>query len=426
MRILPITNTDYRQRTNFGNKQTLVSGVIKNTAPNIGKTTAEIGGAVMVLAAITGAKAKADNNIDDFQIRDLTDEEFEAKKAEILAKKDEFRPFRYLRDDMFTKWNVQLFDYMYQDCKGLTSDYPTHKDLEKENSLKLYDEYVRLLCDRKSRPQIETKDQAKVVLKMLKMPWFFGSDGDGDYAFALNNADYNIIGKKSAEIRNVKLKILDELEKNREKYEKSTYQQINNISQMVADVTTYRGLNIALKMIRHPELLEADHCDLRVSDFFKEVSENKEQAKIASDIIDKLIKNPELFKKEDFNHALTYMLTYPNNDYKKELVLNFLDNPALFDYEDFVYNMPGIISQFPSSNSIADSKIRKDVFETLQYYKQHPELLKNQEPYKYPDFVYALISYCEPPDMDCPEWPTSHDVLDAIMENPELFEDDDW
>jgi len=426
VRILPITNTDYRQRTNFGNKQTLVSRVIKNTAPNIGKTTAEIGGAVMVLAAITGAKAKSDNTLDNFQIKDLTDEEFEEKKAEIIAKKDEFRPFRYLRDDMFTKWNVQLFDYMYQDCKGLTSDYPTHKDLEKENNLALYKGFMRLQCDHQYRIPIETKDQAEVVLKMMKMPWFFASDGKGDYAFALNNAGYDIEGKKSAEIRNVKLKILDELEKNREKYETPTYNQMKNISEMIAEVSTYRGLNIALKMIRHPELLEADQCDLRVSDFFKKVSSDKERAKISSDIIDKLIKNPELFKKEDFNHALTYMLTYPNNNYKKELVLNFLDNPALFDYEDFVYNMPGIISDFPSSNSIADSKIRKDVFETLQYYKQHPELLKNQEPYNYPDFVYALISYCEPPDMDCPEWPISDKVLDTFKENPDLFEDDEW
>jgi len=424
MKILPITTTDCRQKMNFGNVNKAASKFIQSSLSNLGQTAKTLSGAVIVLSAIN-TKSKKKDDLANFQIKDLTDEEFEAKKAEILAKKDEFEPFRYLRKDMFTKWNVQLFDYMYQDCEGLFSNNPTDEDLEKEKNLELYKGYMRLQCDHQYRIPVETKEQAEVVLKMMKMPWLFASDGDGDYAYALNNAGYNIKGKDSAEIKNVKLKILDELEKNREKYEEISYDQKKNISEMVADVTTYRGLNIALKMIRHPELLEAEQCDLRVSDFFKRISENKEQAKITSEIIDKVIQNPELFKKENFNHALTYMLTYPRNEHKKNLVLAFIENPALFDYEDFVYNMPGIICDFPSSESSEDVKIRQDVFETLKYYKKHPELLKEQKPYEYPDFVYALISYCELPDLSCPAWPISDEVLDAIRENPELLEDDD-
>ena len=227
------------------------------------------------------------------------------------------------------------------------------------------------------------------------MPWFFAADSD--YAYALNNAGYNIKGKKSAEIKNVKLKMLDELEKNRKNYEECTYDQRANICEMIANVTTYRGLNIARKMINNSKLLDIDHLDIDVRNFFKRISENKDQAKIASEIIDEVVKNPELFEKEHFARALSIMLAFTNNTCQKDLELAFLDNPALFEYEDFVLNLPGIICDFPSSENAEDIETRKDVFETLDYYKKNPELLKNQQPYKDPDFVYALTHYCKYP-----------------------------
>ena len=419
MKVLPVT---HQSQTHIHFKNNFVKNTRNITKMN---PTTTLGLPMAIICMVGVTKSKSNENTEDFKIREITNQEFGAKKAEILENKNGCELFKYIREESLTPYSVQLYDYMYQDCKGLMSDYPTHKDLEKEKNFALYKEYMHLQCDSQFRVPVENKDQAKVVLKMMKMPWLFASDCDGDYAHALNNAGYNIKGKKSAEIRNVKLKMLDELEKNREKYEAPTYDQIENISHMIAHVTTNRGLNVALKMIKHPELLNADQCDLSVSDFFKRISENKEQAKIVSEIIDKLVQKPELFSKEDFDHALTYMLQYPNNGYKKELVLKFIDNPALFDYEDFVYNMPGIISDFPSSESTDGAHTRLCVFETLNYYKRHPEDLKDQEPYKYPDFVYKLTGYCEPPDMSCPEWPISTQLLDAISENPLLIEDDD-
>jgi len=212
-------------------------------------------------------------------------------------------------------------------------------------------------------------------------------------------AEDDLEGGKSAEIKNVKQTIRDELEKNREKYKESSYTQKSNINGILAHVTTEDGLNTALKMIRHPELLEANECDLRVNDFFKRISQNKEQAEIVSEIIDKLVKNPELFKKEDFNCALTYMLIYPNNEYKKNLILTFLDNPALFDYEDFIDNMPGIISDFPSYKNAEDINTREGVFRNLKYYKEFPSSLERKDEYDEPEFVRYLTHYCVRSDM---------------------------
>ena len=420
MKILPVT---HQSQTHIHFKNNLVKSTRNITKMN---PTTTLGLPMAIICMVGVTKSKSNDNTEDFKIREITNQEFGAKKAEILENKNGCELFKYIREDSLTPYSVQLYDYMYQDCKGLMSDYPTHKDLEKEKNLALYEEYMHLQRDSQFCVPVENKDQAEVVLKMMKMPWLFAADGDGDFAHALNYAGYNIKGKKSAEIRNIKITMLNELEKNRDKYRECSYNKKENITSMVTDVTTGRGLNIALKMIRHPEFLEADQCDLGVAEFFKRISQSEEQAKIVSDIIDKLIQNPELFKKEDFNYALTYMLKYPNNEYKKQLVLTFIDNPALFDYEDFVGNMPGIICDFPSSESKEDIETRQEVFETLDYYKKNPELLKNQKPYEYPDFVYALISYCELPDMDCPAWPIPDKFIKTISENPELLEDDDW
>ena len=391
MKILPIKSINAKHIPYIQVKNGKTSNITDYSNQNA-KSNMPLNGSALLI--YFGAAKSAEDKLEDFKIRELTDEEFKAKKAKIMSNKNKFGPFWNISEDMLTKYNVQLFEYMYEDCKGLTSDYPTHKDLEKENNLELYNEYMRLQCGHHCVP-VETKEQAQVILKMMKMPWFFAADSD--YAYALNNAGYNIKGKKSAEIKNVKLKMLDALEKNREKYEDCSSYQRKNICEMIADVTTYRGLNIARKMINNPELLDIDHLDIEVRNFFKRISANKEQAKIASEIIDKVVKKPELFEKEHFARALSIMLAFTNNTCQKDLGLAFLDNPALFEYEDFVLNMPGIICDFPSSEKAEDIETRKDVFETLDYYKKNPELLKNQQPYKDPDFVYALTHYCKYP-----------------------------
>ena len=203
MKILPVTNESHT-RIYFKNN------LVKNTR-NITKMspTATFGVPMSIICMVGVAKSKSSDNTEDFKIRDITNQEFGAKKAEILENKNGCELFKFVREDSLTPYSVQLFDYMYEDCKGLMSNFPTHRDLEKENNLALYKGYMRLQCDHQYRIPVENKDQAEVVLKMMKMPWLFAADGDGDYAFALNNAGYNIEGEKSAEIRNIKLKILN-------------------------------------------------------------------------------------------------------------------------------------------------------------------------------------------------------------------------
>lgn len=388
MKVLPITNTDYVQKINFGGVHKIASKFVQSGLSDLGQTVKTLSGAVIVLAALN-KKQKAENAEADFQIKELTDEEFETKKNEILAKKKKFEPFKYLRKDMFTKWNVQLFDYMYEDCKGLTSKNPTDKDLEKLNNFELYNSFMQLQCSHHCVP-VKNKEQAEVILKMMKMPWFFASDGDGDYDYALNNAGCHIEGENIAKIKDVKLKMLDELEKNREKYKEATSDQKNNIIDMITSVNTENGLNIALKMINNPHLLDTDSCYVNSNRFFKEISQNEERAKIASEVIDKILSKPELFEKEYFKESIVTILSGTTNNYKKDFVFKLLETPELFDKDYFVGNLPGIIRFFPKGESAKAIETRKGIYQRLE------DLISDIEYDSFDDVVDCLTDYyCE-------------------------------
>lgn len=368
MKILPITNTNCINKINFNGGVTKgTNKVIQNIAPEIKTTATALSGAVIVLAAIN-TKSKKKNDLADFQIKDLTDEEFEAKKSEIISRKDDFKAFKYLDEEQINKWKVQLFDYMMQNpeeynderymktVKNMTNQYSTGSD-------------------------ITDKNQAEVALRMLKMPWFLKAY---DYAseYGIGNVARTATNGK---VKNIKLKMLNKLDEYKDLKTFSGTQEVA-IIQMLKDINTEYGLKVALKILENPDILDdQNHWHSGFSkDCFGEFSNKKQYADIKLDVIDRISSKPELFETKYFKNSLAGILNNITTQEVKEFAFKAFENPLLFENEKFADSFGSILYYY----HYEQKDIQEGLMKILSAIEQRPELFKSE---KFNDELERLV-----------------------------------
>ena len=357
-----------------GNINYIRTAIKYNKNPNIKAwVTDEFGVKSKILsdgfkAKLAGKNVKADTETqtDDFQIRELTDEEFEAIKNKLC---DDIRYIvvnqcQYIiHREHLNKWNVQLIDYALE-------------QLEKYNdySLKeLYKEFIRIETDKYDdifHHHIKTECGAGVALRMLKNPWpFYNPDGFDDSlgcAMCINEIGSQITNNSVAI---VKTNLLDKLETDYNKEVRySSNEKYENIRDLLRKVTTGSAQSKAAKIIRHPELLGIENCSQMVSsekgienvfllsqydvpgiESFSQISSNNQQK-----IISKMLENPNLFKSKDLKKNLVRILAhYTDEKLKKQSaevvnkVIEILDEiqkrPELFENPMFLRDLPNLI-----------------------------------------------------------------------------------
>ena len=356
MRVSLITAMDYRQKTSF--KGGVKAGVkaAQNVMPKVGA-----GAGAVVLLALTGvqnANKSSENSKDDFQIKNLTDEEFEAKKSEVIAHKDDFKPFKSLYKGDFNKWNVQLFDYMMKN--------PTEY-----NDVK-YSRMVEQMTNVNDFNLIDNKNGAEVALRMLKMPWFLSNNR---YArdFGVTAVALNVNDNK---VKDIKLQMLNELDKYKDKKTFSD-SQLYAVNKILKDINTNDGLKVALKLLDNLEILNDQNPYSRglTKDCFEIFSNEKEYADIKLELIDKINSKPELFETPYFKHATAGILSYVTDRKTKDFALKILDNPNLFKSSSFADNLGYILYNFP----VNDTKQSSVILNLLDTIDKKPELFKNEK-----------------------------------------------
>ncbi|MBO7673259.1 hypothetical protein J6S88_07635 [bacterium] len=354
MRILPLINASYDNKMNFK------SGVIKSagsvlTSPEVANTAKAVGGAVLVYLNVINSNKSSKNKKDDFQLRKLSEEEFETKKEDILSHTKDFKAFEYINSEGINEYNVQLFNYMLLNPETYNETY--YRRLVDEMSEDFWAE------------KLNNEYSSSVALRMLKMPWFLRSTHD----FA-RNSDLLPISSSATnkELRDIKLQMLDKLDEYKGEAEFSGMQE-SAIVRLLLDIKTEDGLKVALKLLEHPEIL--DSRSRFSKDCFGDFSNEKDFADIKIALIDKINSKPELFETKYFKDCIGGIFSNVTDDETKTLTLKVFDNPKLFESRDFAKYLQDILYHF----SYTKKEEQEVVYKMLDAIEKKPELFKNEK-----------------------------------------------
>lgn len=344
MQVLPINNCSNHGSFKGGVSTRVLRKAILKTTPNIEKPMS-----VMTGAALAGFGAIAASDKDNFKIREISDKEFQNKKYKIVRNKETFDSFYPIQQRQLNKWNVQLLDYMLK-----------HPDVYQKNSNIIVDHIAGLY-------DVNNKNSAKVILKMLKMPWLFNCES---MKFALSGVSYLSSDEKTADI---KMKILDMLENSDKNFSNT---QMIHLKFILEHAATEDGLKVAEKLIKNPQILKARGIS---EEAFRHFMNDKKYADIKLEIIDKLNSNPELLEQEDFlNHAHGFINNVAD-DVTKEFALKILDNPILFKSKSFSGALNNILFEYPKSDNNSAKKTRQIMDKILDAAIKRPELFENKK-----------------------------------------------
>ena len=368
MKILPIINTNYDNKTNFRGIPQASSKAVQQVLPDAGKI-AKLG-AVAVLAYL-GVNQKNKNDADDFQIRELTQEEFDKNRDEIIRAHEEahdewlrmkeyydknevnyseynFPTFAFIDDCNLTPWNVQLLDYMLK-----------HPETYKYNYNDLAKDIVEL-------GNGNNQKSAEVVLRMLKMPYLFPQERNTKKHLGMNGYMY---AEDKAE---AKMQILDMIEKNKTDYDTA---QIFNLRDILTWIKTDDGLRVAKKMIEKPDILKAWIHE----NAFRYFSNEKEDADIKIAYTDKINSKPELLKDERFIKYIGDTFNNVGDKETLEFACKLWDNPILFESESFRKLAKGMIYYYPRHDNDRNIGTREVMNKIVDAVAKRPELFKNQK-----------------------------------------------
>mgnify|MGYP003571296854 CR=1 FL=1 len=364
MQIMPINNSI--TNTNFRNR--VVTKSVKKATLN---QTKKLEKPVIVLTSVALAEKiinKAVKN-DNFQIKELTQEEFEQKCKEIKKAHEEahdewlkfkenydkneisysewtFPSFAFIDDDRLTQWNVQLLDYMLK-----------HPETYKYNYNDLAEDIVEL-------GNGNNQKSAKVVLKMLKMPYLFPQEHNTKKHFGLNGYMYE------KEYADTKLKILDMIEKNETNYDRA---QIYNLRNILTWIKTDDGLRVAKKLIEKPDILKAWIHE----NAFRYYSNEKEDGGIKIAFADKINSKPELLKDKKFIKFVGDNFNNITDKHTLDFACKLLDNPILFESESFCKLAKTMIYEYPEHDNDTDIATREVMNKIVDAVVKRPELFKN-------------------------------------------------
>jgi len=368
MKILPITNTDYRHKMNLGSAHKIAGKFAQNGLADLGRTAKTLSGAVIVLATISSKSNKKDD-LADFQIKDLTNKEFKAKKAEIISHEKDFIAFEWMHEENINKWNVQLLDYMLQNPDEYNDE--------------MYRKFVNKITDEYCPWQnIDNKNQTEVALRMLKMPWFLKA-----YEYARDYGVGNIAHNTTDEnVKDIKLSMLNKLDEYKNTEITFSWTQERAIVQMLEDINTKDGLKVALKLLENPDMLDEQnqHFNGFSEDCFKDFSNQEQYADIKLKIIEKINSKPELFESEYFKHSLAGIFNNTTDENTKVFLFKVLDNPLLFGNEKFADSLGSILYYYGQETE----DVQKGLIKILSAIEKKPELFKNE---KFTDELQRLL-----------------------------------
>ncbi len=353
MNVLPISNYSDTMGFKGGVSTRVLRKAILKTTPNIEKPVA-----VMAGTALAGLGVSAASNTDNFKIRNISDNEFQNKKYKIIRNEETFDSFCTVNDRRLNKWNVQLLDYMLK-----------HPEEYKENREEIVEGIAGLY-------ELNNKNSANVVLKMLKMPWLFKSES---MQFAVDGVSYRSSDEKVA---NIKMKILDMLDKSDKDF---TSMQMINLKFLLSYASTEDALKVAEKLIEKPQILKAHGISENAFEYF---INDKKYAEIKLEIIDKLNSNPELLESEGFLDHAHGFINNVTDEITKEFALKVLDNPILFKSISFSKAITNILYEYPKSDHDNAQKIREIMNKILDAAIKRPELFENE---KFSNELGALI-----------------------------------
>ncbi len=366
MQIAPINNSI--TNTNFRNR--VITKTVEKAAQNQAKKLEK---PVIVLASVALAGQginKAVKN-DNFQIKELTQEEFEQKcekiekaheevhdewldlkenydKNEISYNEWTFPSFAFIDDDRLTQWNVQLLDYMLKNPETYKYNY---NDLAKD----IVESGIG-----------NNQKSAEVVLKMLKMPYLFPQEHNTNKHFGLYSGMYK------EDKADTKMQILNMIEENKTDYDKA---QIHNLRNMLTWIETDDGLRVAKKLIEKPDILKAWIHE----NAFRYFSNEKKDANIKIAFTDKINSKPELLKDERFIEFVGDNFNNVTDKKTLKFACKLWDNPILFESESFRKLAKAMIYEYPRYDSDTDAATRAVMNKIVDAAAQRPELFKNEK-----------------------------------------------
>ena len=301
--------------------------------------------------ALAGFKKAGISKNKEFELKELTDEEYKKKRDEIEEAKGIFPPFEHIYTYGLNEWNVQLLEYILK-----------NPDNYKEN----HDILISTIASRAwKNPNL--KLQAEVILKLLKMPWLLESRS---MEFVVQPIVWYTENEESAEI---KMKLLDKLRDNPQIYSAA---QLDNIAAMIGHIDSEEGYRLAEKIIQDPQMLEV--CKLDYTYWLRQAGD-KRNSNIKSAMIDKIQSKTELIERPYFKKGVIDILNTTDNENKLQLALKMLDNPIFFESESFVKSIKKILKEVPAEDDSESKNTMRLVFKIMDAVASKPELFKNTE-----------------------------------------------
>lgn len=306
---------------------------------------------VLSETALAGFKKAGISKNKEFNLKELTNEEYKKKRDEIEESKENFPAFQNIYTYGLNEWNVQLLEYMLKN----PDDY-------KEN----HDILISEIASRAWKTP-NSRLHAEVILKLLKMPWLLKSRS---MEFVVKPIVWYTENDKSAEI---KMKLLDKLSEKPQAY---SVAQLDNIAIMIGYIDSDEGYKLAEKIIQDPQILEV--CRLDYTYWLRQASDNR-NSNIKSAIIDKIKSKPKLIERAYFKEGVVDILNETNNENKLLLALKILDNPIFFESRSFVKSIKKILREVPAEENPESKNTMRLVFKIMDAAANKPELFKHEE-----------------------------------------------
>ena len=152
---------------------------------------------------------------------------------------------------------------------------------------------------------------------------------------------------------------------------------------MLSGINTKDGLKVALKLLENPEILDIPNQGWYTGfskDCFKSFSNKKKCADIKLALIRKIEKNhDELFATPYFKHSTRGLLNNVVDPQTRTFALKVLDNPDLFKSKSFAESLGNLMYHYPTgkhADSVAERKVMNDILDAI---KERPELFENED-----------------------------------------------
>ena len=306
---------------------------------------------VLSETALAGFKKVGISKNKEFNLKELTNEEYKKKRDEIEESKENFPAFQNIYTYGLNEWNVQLLEYMLKN----PDDYKGNHDI-----------LISEIASRSWKTP-NSRLHAEVILKLLKMPWLLKSRS---MEFVVKPIVWYTENDKTAEI---KMKLLDKLSEKPQAYSAA---QLDNIAIMIGHIDSDEGYKLAEKIIQDPQLLEV--CKLDYTYWLRQAGD-KRNSNIKSAMINKIQSKPELIERSYFKKGVIDILNTTDNENKLQLSLKMLDNPIFFESESFVKLIKKILNEVPAEEDSESKNTMRLVFKIMDAAANKPELFKNEE-----------------------------------------------